>query len=77
MDEEEEGRSPRDGSYAKGGGNTALSPIPPKPVNDRHDRRSLDGETIFAIGEEGDKWSEDEDDSVRKSQERKRLASTR
>jgi hypothetical protein len=26
-------------------------------------RESVDGETIFAVGEDGDKWSDDEDDS--------------
>ena len=35
-------------------------------------RESLDGETIFAVGEDGDKWSDD-DDSPRNSEERKRL----
>lgn len=25
-------------------------------------RESIDGETIFAVGEEGDKWSDDDDD---------------
>ncbi|KAF9889599.1 hypothetical protein FE257_007107 [Aspergillus nanangensis] len=51
-----------------------LSPVPPKPVPSapRH-RDSLDGETIFAVGEDGDKWSDDEDDSPRNSGERKRL----
>ncbi|KAL8949840.1 MAG: hypothetical protein Q9222_004080 [Ikaeria aurantiellina] len=43
-----------------------LSPVPPKPVNEggaRDQRASLDGETIFAVGEEGDRWSDDEDES--------------
>ncbi|MCJ1308994.1 hypothetical protein MMC25_002649 [Agyrium rufum] len=35
---------------------------PPKPSQPRH---SLDGETIFAVGEDGDKWSDDEDDEER------------
>lgn len=50
-----------------------LSPVPPKPVPSapRH-RESLDGETIFAVGEDGDKWS-DEDESPRNSGERERL----
>lgn len=30
----------------------------PKPIP----RESLDGETIFAVGEDGDKWSDDESD---------------
>ena len=32
-----------------------------KTVSGQQDRSSLDGETIFAIGEEGDKLSDDED----------------
>jgi hypothetical protein len=72
-DEEEEGLQPN-GSNAKGanargrdseddglGEVRGLSPVPPKPMNDR---RSLDGETIFAVGEEDgegdDKFSDDE-----------------
>lgn len=51
-----------------------LSPIPPKPVQPApQQRESLDGETIFAVGEEdGDKFSEDEDDDFRKSAEESR-----
>ena len=50
-----------------------LSPVPPKPVNESHPRRqSLDGETIFAVGEDADKWSDD-DESPRNSAERTRL----
>ena len=50
-----------------------LSPVPPKPVNEHHPvRQSLDGETIFAVGEDADKWSEDEE-SPRNSTERTRL----
>lgn len=38
-----------------------LSPVPPKPVSSApRQRESLDGETIFAVGEDGDKWSDDE-----------------
>lgn len=67
--DEEEGRSP--GSRTPNG-NAPLSPVPPKPVNDGHNpRQSLDGETIFAVGEDGDKWSDDE--SPRNSTERTRL----
>ena len=51
-----------------------LSPVPPKPVPSAPRRReSLDGETIFAVGEDADKWSEDEDESPRNSGERERL----
>ncbi|KAL2821566.1 lung seven transmembrane receptor-domain-containing protein [Aspergillus granulosus] len=50
-----------------------LSPVPPKPVpSAARPRESLDGETIFAVGEDGDRWS-DEDDSPRNSSERKAL----
>ena len=37
------------------------STTPPKPNPTPPSRQSLDGETIFAVGEDGDKWSEDED----------------
>ncbi|KAF4294025.1 hypothetical protein CNMCM8686_004576 [Aspergillus fumigatus] len=51
-----------------------LSPVPPKPVPSApRQRDSLDGETIFAVGEDGDKWSEDEDESPRNTSERQRL----
>jgi hypothetical protein len=55
-----------------------LSPVPPKPVQPApRQRESLDGETIFAVGEEdGDKWSDDEDEdssSRNSTSERKRL----
>lgn len=49
--------------------------MPPKPVSPprkERTRESLDGETIFAVGEDADKWSDDEE-SVRNSGERKRL----
>ncbi|KAI4258614.1 MAG: hypothetical protein LQ352_001149 [Teloschistes flavicans] len=54
-----------------------LSPVPPKPVSEagasgRGQRSSLDGETIFAVGEEGERWSED-DESPRDSGERQKL----
>lgn len=50
-----------------------LSPVPPKPVPSApRQRESLDGETIFAVGEDADKWS-DEDESPRNSGERERL----
>jgi hypothetical protein len=55
------------------GANGALSPVPPKPVHEaQHPRQSLDGETIFAVGEDADKWSDDEE-SPRNSEERTRL----
>ena len=34
----------------------------PRGALHEHGRHSLDGETIFAIGEDGDKMSDDEDD---------------
>lgn len=51
-----------------------LSPVPPKPVPSApRQRESLDGETIFAVGEDGDKWTDDEDESPRNSGEHQRL----
>ena len=43
----------------------SLSFEPPKPHH-QPGRASLDGETIFAVGDEGDKWSDDEDEEERK-----------
>ena len=69
--DEEDARSPEE--HDPNGANGGLSPIPPKPVNDNEpSRRSLDGETIFAVGEDGDKWSDDEE-SPRNSEENTRL----
>lgn len=53
-------------------GRRDLSPVPPKPVSASNQRASLDEETIFAVGEDGDKWSDD-DESPRNSSERQRL----
>jgi hypothetical protein len=41
-----------------------MSPLPaPKPTKPTPlPRESLDGDTIFAVGEDEDKWSEDEGD---------------
>lgn len=52
-----------------------LSPVPPKPVPSApRQRESLDGETIFAVGGDADKWSdEEEEESPRNSGERTRL----
>lgn len=68
--DDEDARSPNPNASH---GNGPLSPVPPKPVNETQNARpSLDGETIFAVGEDGDKWSDDED-SPRNSTERTRL----
>lgn len=74
LDDEEEGRAPGERTPVPNGATARdTSPLPqkaaPPPV---HPRESLDGETIFAVGEDGDRWSED-DDSPRNSSERKRL----
>lgn len=54
-------------------GRRDLSPVPPKPVSSGQPQRpSLDEETIFAVGEDADKWSDD-DESPRNSSERQRL----
>lgn len=52
-----------------------LSPVPPKPVQPApQHRESLDGETIFAVGEEdGDKFSDEEDDFRDSSEETRKL----
>lgn len=53
--------------------NRAASPLP-APVAQRTSslpRESLDGETMFAVGGEGDKWSDDDDDDD--DEDRKRL----
>jgi len=76
LDDEEEGRIPGDRTPVPNG-NAArdASPMPPKPAPTAppvNPRESLDGETIFAVGEDGDRWSED-DDSPRNSSEHKRL----
>ncbi len=70
--DEEDARSPGSGTPRARNGH--LSPIPPKPVNENQQppRQSLDGETIFAVGEDGDKWSDD-DESPRNSSERQKL----
>ncbi|MCJ1337911.1 hypothetical protein MMC09_003195 [Bachmanniomyces sp. S44760] len=70
QDEEEGGRHDYGHPEENEATNGALSPVPPKPVNDS--RRSLDGETIFAVGEDADKWSDDEE-SPRNSEERSKL----
>jgi hypothetical protein len=70
--DEEEGRTPDDRTPVPSStAGRGLSPNPP-PKPSARPRESLDGETIFAVGEDGDKWS-DEDDSPRNSGERKRL----
>ena len=76
LDDEEEGRMPADRPPVSNG-NTAQDalPMPPKSAPTAplvNPRESLDGETIFAVGEDGDRWSED-DDSPRNSSEHKRL----
>lgn len=57
-----------------------LSPYPPKrssiqPTSPKP-KESLDGETIFAVGEEGDRWSDSNEDDMEdlKQAEGKRLA---
>lgn len=60
--------------------NRDVSPLPaPKPVKPvPPPRESLDGDTIFAVGED-DKWSDDEDleSGAGGSDERKRLTGKR
>lgn len=72
---DEEGAIPLTDEYDRYSPERELSPVPPKPVQPApQQRESLDGETIFAVGEEdGDKFSDDdEDDDFRKSSEETR-----
>ncbi|KAI9827780.1 MAG: hypothetical protein M1832_004269 [Thelocarpon impressellum] len=63
LDEEEGGRTPRGGGPDDRNG--SVSPLPPQASADKPappPRASLDGETIFAVGEgddDADKWSDD------------------
>jgi hypothetical protein len=76
LDDEEEGRMPADRPPAANSNTARDAPLmPPKPAPTAppvNPRESLDGETIFAVGEDGDRWSED-DDSPQNSSEHKRL----
>ncbi|MCJ1299680.1 hypothetical protein MMC08_002473 [Hypocenomyce scalaris] len=74
LDEEDgDARSPPELRTPNGGANRPLSPVPPKPANEnQHPRQSLDGETMFAVGDDADKWSDDEE-SPRDSMERQNL----
>ncbi|KAL8908157.1 MAG: hypothetical protein Q9207_000980 [Kuettlingeria erythrocarpa] len=77
--DEEDARSPTREELMNGSGNRNkgdLSPVPPKPVSEGgagRGRPSLDGETIFAVGEDGDRSSMDEFESPRNSEERQKL----
>ncbi|KAI9796078.1 MAG: hypothetical protein M1833_006500 [Piccolia ochrophora] len=83
LDDEETGDGPgRPGEQTPRGtanGNRSVSPLPKAATAPREGfrsgpRESLDGETIFAVGEDADKWSDDEEDETpRDSSERKRL----
>ena len=76
FDEEDELDMPEDRPHANGARD--LASVPPKPIAPAPKlRESLDGETIFAVGEEGDKWSDEDDDSPRNStDERKKLTTS-
>lgn len=61
MDEEDAFAAPEENNASEH--RRDLSPVPPKPVPTApRQRESLDGETIFAVGEDGDKWSDDDDE---------------
>lgn len=65
--DEEEGEERSPGEVANG----ALSPVPPKPVDeDERQRHSLEREELFAVADDRE-WSDDE--SPRNSMERKKL----
>ncbi|KAI9788656.1 MAG: hypothetical protein M1835_002161 [Candelina submexicana] len=67
---DEEDRSPTGGRTLTGVDRES-SPLPKGQPGFREPRESLDGETIFAVGEDAEKWSDDE--SPRNSGERKKL----
>ncbi|KAL9013946.1 MAG: hypothetical protein Q9173_001383 [Seirophora scorigena] len=78
--DEEDARSPTREEMMNGYGGRSkgeLSPVPPKPVSEgagkKAQRSSLDGETIFAVGEDGERSSEDEFESPRASAEKQKL----
>uniref|UniRef100_A0A093UW06 Membrane protein PTM1 n=1 Tax=Talaromyces marneffei PM1 TaxID=1077442 RepID=A0A093UW06_TALMA len=75
---DEEGAIPLTDEYDRYSPETELSPVPPKPVQPApQHRESLDGETIFAVGEEdGDKFSDDDDDFRKSSEEARKLTGT-
>ncbi|SLM36742.1 integral membrane protein [Lasallia pustulata] len=74
LDEEDgDATSPTEPQAPNGGTHRPLSPVPPKPVSEtQRPRQSLDGETMFAVGDDADKWSDDED-SPQNSMERQKL----
>lgn len=51
--------APQDQGYAQAAASSSSAPAPPQQ---RGPRESLDGETIFAVGEDGDKFTDDESD---------------
>lgn len=68
LDEEEAFAAPEEHSAPEQ--RRDLSPVPPKPVPSApRQRESLDGETIFAVGEDGDKWSDDEEEGEEEESE--------
>lgn len=73
-EEEEGGRMPGERTPVPNGAAARdASPMPHKPAPPPvHPRESLDGEPIFAVGDDGERWSED-DDSPPNSSEGKRL----
>ncbi|KAL8971026.1 MAG: hypothetical protein Q9197_003495 [Variospora fuerteventurae] len=82
--DEEDARSPTREELMNGSGGERvkggdLSPVPPKPVSEgaggkgQQQRSSLDGETIFAVGEDGERSSMDEFESPRDSGEKQKL----
>ncbi|KAH0562693.1 hypothetical protein GP486_002636 [Trichoglossum hirsutum] len=71
LDDEEANTPPKDGDRTPKGPEENGKPGPIQPATRDH-RESLDGEPIFAVGEDADKWSDD-DESPRNSTERTRL----
>lgn len=80
LDSEEAGRTPneeRPPATPTNGKPPSSNPYKSSPTNlpVPRSRESLDGETIFAVGEEGERWSESDDDDIEdlKHEEGKKL----
>ncbi|KAH0547578.1 hypothetical protein FGG08_000303 [Glutinoglossum americanum] len=71
LDDEEANSPHRDGDRTPKASEGNTGPAPKQPATRDH-RESLDGEPIFAVGEDADKWSDD-DESPRNSTERSHL----
>lgn len=62
-DAEEARRAQEGPRYDPPSAAAARRTVPADALQESAPRESLDGETIFAVGEDGDKWSDDEEDA--------------